>query len=171
MSTLRNAATRRLSTHVPCRAAPPAPIPGVSGCSRSRPFVGAVLPVGRRMATSAEKRKMQRLSSKKMDPKLLEEEDELLRTVEQRAKNATAAGEHQGTPPSSDWSHPFFFLVVFPVMLTSLVVLTRDDLREELDQKGLVKLFTDWRRGPQSSNSTHRQTPQPIDVRQKENSQ
>jgi hypothetical protein len=98
----------------------------------------------RLMATSAEKRKWRRLSKYEVDPIQLE----------------ASKKKYPSSPTSGSNAHPFFFLVVFPVLLTSLVVLTREDLREELDQKGLVKLIKDWRRdtskkhedGSQSSN-------------------
>jgi hypothetical protein len=105
----------------------------------------------RLMATSAEKRKWRRLSKHNVDPKLLDEEEVLLRKVrnEKELESNKVSKKKKLSSPSSSGSnfHPFFFLVVFPVLLTNLVVLTRKDLREELDEKGLVKLLQDWRRG------------------------
>jgi hypothetical protein len=99
----------------------------------------------RLMATSAEKRKWRRLS--KVNPNLLDEEEALLRNVRNEKElelNKRSKAKNASSTSSGSNAHPFFFLVVFPVLLTGLVVLTREDLREELDQKGLVKLLKGW---------------------------
>ncbi|KAG7342005.1 hypothetical protein IV203_007097 [Nitzschia inconspicua] len=122
------------------------------------------------MATSAEKRKWRRLSKQESNPKILEQEDSMLQNTGNDKKMVTNKMTKNASSSTSEPSnaHPFFFLVVFPVLLTSLVILTREDLREELDQKGLVKLIKDWRR---EAPQTHGQSPQSIGVRQKENPQ
>ena len=38
---------------------------------------------------------------------------------------------------------PIFFLGVFPIIMSGLIVLSRDDLRQELEQKGMVRLLRD----------------------------
>jgi hypothetical protein len=98
----------------------------------------------RLMATSTEKRKRRRL-----DPKVLYEEEAHLRKVrieKELELSKASQKKNQSMTSSSSNGHPFFFLVVFPMLMTSLVVLTREDLREELDEKGLIKLLKDWRK-------------------------
>jgi K+-sensing histidine kinase KdpD len=123
------------------------------------------------MVTSAEKRKWRRLSQQKLDPKLLEEEEAILRNAraekEQSKKSKTKESSSSSSSESSN-AHPFFFLVVFPVLLTSLVVLSREDLREELDQEGFVKLIKDWSRVAPTLQQQNLQT---VDVRQLDNHQ
>ena len=46
---------------------------------------------------------------------------------------------------------PLFFLGVFPVFLSIVLVLNRDDLREEVNDKGIGRFLEDykrWRRAP-----------------------
>jgi hypothetical protein len=41
---------------------------------------------------------------------------------------------------------PLFFLGILPVLLTGVVVLTRDDLFDQLEENGIGRLFRDLRR-------------------------
>lgn len=82
---------------------------------------GAVLSAGRvkcrTLGTSAQKRKWQRLESKRKQQDLLLED----------------ANNQQIVPTSTkeDGGNPFLFLVVFPIAMTGLVVLFRADFREQ----------------------------------------
>lgn len=82
-------------------------------------------PARRNLATSAERRKW------KERPKLSHKEQKLLLLEE--TENAKK--------PKDDDGNPFLFLVVFPVVMTGLVVFLRQDLREELLGKAPIRLI------------------------------
>mmetsp|Transcript_5203 Transcript_5203/g.12414 ORF Transcript_5203/g.12414 Transcript_5203/m.12414 type:complete len:164 (+) Transcript_5203:160-651(+) len=88
----------------------------------------------RHLATSAQKRKWQRQKGNK--PFLKKKYVEV------------AADEAAATKPKStktSWQ-PLFFLGVFPVFLSVAVVLTRDDLREEVNAKGIGRFLEDYKK-------------------------
>jgi hypothetical protein len=90
------------------------------------------------MATSAEKRKWRRQQQQKskkprIDQKILEEEIGIKTSV--KAPDATDSSNIQ----------QILFLVLFPLLMTSIVVLTREDLREEAQQKGIGRFLKEWR--------------------------
>mmetsp|Transcript_8340 Transcript_8340/g.17291 ORF Transcript_8340/g.17291 Transcript_8340/m.17291 type:complete len:163 (-) Transcript_8340:1314-1802(-) len=87
----------------------------------------------RHLATSAQKRKWQRQKGNK--PFLKKKYAEV------------AAEEVVSTKPKStntSWQ-PLFFLGVFPVFLSVAVVLARDDLREEVNAKGIGRFLEDYK--------------------------
>mmetsp|Transcript_12010 Transcript_12010/g.22257 ORF Transcript_12010/g.22257 Transcript_12010/m.22257 type:complete len:126 (-) Transcript_12010:421-798(-) len=71
-------------------------------------------------ASSAEKRKRKRQGMTKRERRMAELQDLL----------------PQELPDKVSDGNPFLFLVVFPVVMTLLVVTFRDDLREELKEQG-----------------------------------
>ncbi len=75
----------------------------------------------RTFATSAEKRKWKRQGMSKKEKQIDSVVEEML--------------EKNSKEESKD-VNPFLFLVVFPVVMTGLVVTLRQDLREELIEKG-----------------------------------
>lgn len=62
---------------------------------------------------------------------------------------------------------PLFFLGVFPVFLSIVVVLGRDDLREEVNAKGIGRLLEDYKRWRRKKN---RATNAPTEQHQAEQS-
>jgi hypothetical protein len=95
---------------------------------------------GRRgLATSKQKRKLQEKGilktrqGKNIEPNLTTNK------VDPIQKQAEAIRQE-----GVNWK-PIFFLGIFPVAMSSLVVLMRDDLREELEEKGISRLFRDSR--------------------------
>jgi hypothetical protein len=94
----------------------------------------------RHLATSAQKRKwkqkrqQQQQCSKQSNNGFFDE-------INQIDSDPTSAG---GTV---NW-RPIFFLGVFPLIMSGVVVLLRDDLREELEERGIgrfVKDIKQWR--------------------------
>ncbi len=88
----------------------------------------------RQMATSAQKRKWQRQKGDKpfLKKKYAEVAAEEAVVTKPRAKK-------------NSWQ-PLFFLGVFPVFLSVAVVLTRDDLREEVNTKGIGRFLEDYKK-------------------------
>ena len=67
------------------------------------------------------------------------------------------------TPTNSNNWRPLFFLGVFPVFMSIVVVLNRDDLREEVNARGIGRFLEDykqWRRKPRAATSTEQQQQQ-----------
>ena len=98
----------------------------------------------RSLATSAQKRKWQREQGNK---RFLKKKYAALTTEE-------AATTNQKSTRNVSWQ-PLFFLGVFPVFLSVVVVLSRDDLREEVNEKGIGRFLEDykrWKRKPQITN-------------------
>lgn len=98
----------------------------------------------RSLATSAQKRKWQREQGNK---RFLKKKYAALTTEEVATSNQKSAG-------NVSWQ-PLFFLGVFPVFLSVVVVLSRDDLREEVNEKGIGRFLEDykrWKRKPQITN-------------------
>ena len=48
------------------------------------------------------------------------------------------------TTATTNW-RPFFFLGVFPILMSGIVVLSREDLREEVEKKGIGRFLKDLR--------------------------
>lgn len=97
----------------------------------------------RRLATSAQKRKWQREQGSK---RFLKKKYAALSTEE-------VATTKQKSAKNDIWQ-PLFFLGVFPVFLSVAVVLSRDDLREEVNEKGIGRFLEDykkWKRKPQTT--------------------
>lgn len=100
----------------------------------------------RYLATSAQKRKWLReqgkgkpFIKKKYAGALLE-------------NDAVAA---KGETTSTNW-RPLFFLGVWPVVMSIAVVLNRDDLRDEVNDKGIGRFVEDykrWRTTPSSDDA------------------
>mmetsp|Transcript_16184 Transcript_16184/g.44813 ORF Transcript_16184/g.44813 Transcript_16184/m.44813 type:complete len:168 (-) Transcript_16184:67-570(-) len=94
----------------------------------------------RSLATSAQKRKwLKEHGGAKPFPR---QKKHAVAATTNHTKDAAAA------PPN--W-RPLFFLGVFPVFLSIVVVLNRDDLREEVNDKGIGRFVEDykrWRRAP-----------------------
>lgn len=64
-------------------------------------------------------------------------------TTKQGSKDASPRADLRG----------ILFLVVFPMVMSGVVIYTRDDLREELDNKGLIEMLKGSRiRQAQPSN-------------------
>lgn len=84
----------------------------------------------RSLATSAEKRKWKR--------KGLESSS----TERGTAVTGAASTARDRLVEGVNW-RPLFFLGVLPVLLSGLVVLARDDLREQLEENGIGRLFRD----------------------------
>ena len=98
----------------------------------------------RSLATSAQKRKWQREQGNK---RFLKKKYAALTTEE-------VATTNQNSARKVSWQ-PLFFLGVFPVFLSVVVVLSRDDLREEVNEKGIGRFLEDykrWKRKPQITN-------------------
>lgn len=108
----------------------------------------------RRFATSAQKRKW------KNRQKTNRREEKIALIVEQEtAQQLTKADEirHKGV----NW-RPILFLGVFPIAASGILVLSREDLRQELEEKGLGRLLRDlrtWRsqRALEAELEQHRQ--------------
>ena len=75
-------------------------------------------------ATSAEKRKWKREG-------MSQKERERLSLL-----NQTNSLNAKGTPEKAKDINPFLFLVVFPLAMTGLVIMLRDDLRQQLADMG-----------------------------------
>ena len=103
----------------------------------------------RGLATSAQKRKWARKQGankpfvKKKHAAWTESSDAV----------AAAGGSKDSKAKADAATHwrPLFFLGVFPVFMSVVVVLNRDDLREEVNSKGIGRFVEDykkWRRTP-----------------------
>ena len=115
-----------------------------SSCS----FLGAKQT--RHLATSAQKRKWQREQGNK--PFLKKKYAAL--TAEEARTTAK-----QKSNKKNNWQ-PLFFLGVFPVFLSVVVVLSRDDLREEVNAKGIGRFLEDYKRWRRKSRATNESTEQ-----------
>ena len=99
----------------------------------------------RNFATSAQKRKW--LLEKGRNKPFL------------KKKYADLKAEDAGTiekskPTENNWQ-PLFFLSVFPVFMSIAVVLARDDLREEVNAKGIGRFLEDYKRWRRNSLATN----------------
>jgi hypothetical protein len=94
------------------------------------------------MATSAQKRKWRRQSQKLTQPYSISKSNiELLGGMKGMDSHSSSSAS------SLDW-RPIFFLGVFPFVMSCIVVILRDDLREELEEKGIARFLRDikqWR--------------------------
>lgn len=77
---------------------------------------------GRRLATSAEKRKWSREGITKRERRLMLAQELVAKEPPKKIRDG----------------NPFLLLVVFPVAMTGVVVMLREDLRSELAQMGRV---------------------------------
>jgi hypothetical protein len=104
----------------------------------------------RLLATSKQKRKWIKEQGnnkpfmKKKYASILEKE-----ATEGTSKTDTkiTATSSSSTTATTNW-RPFFFLGVFPILMSGIVVLSREDLREEVEKKGIgrfLKDFKNWR--------------------------
>ena len=91
-------------------------------------------------ATSAEKRKWRREGVRTKRERLFQQIPTLEPSIGATKASAKRAPSHGG--------NPFLFLVVFPVAMTGVVVMLRDDLRQELAEMGRKV-------GRSSDNKTH----------------
>ena len=99
-----------------------------------------VVSSGRRgLATSKQKRKLQERGILKTRQGRSIEPNPTTDKADYIQKQAEAIRQE-----GVNWK-PIFFLGIFPVAMSGLVVLTRDDLREELEEKGIGRLFSDSR--------------------------
>eukprot|EP00536_Pseudo-nitzschia_multiseries_P002659 jgi/Psemu1/283879/fgenesh1_pg.35_\ len=106
-----------------------------TGTTRSLSGSLRVFQVGRRsLATSAQKRKW------------LKEQGTTGRPF-RKNKHAAVLAAEEALPKAAapNWG-PLFFLGVFPVFLSIVVVLNRDDLREEVNDKGIGRFVEDYKR-------------------------
>jgi hypothetical protein len=95
---------------------------------------------GRRgLATSKQKRKLQEKGILKTRQGNTMESNPTTNNVDPIQEQAEAIRQE-----GVNWK-PIFFLGIFPVAMSGLVVLMRDDLREELEEKGISRLFRDSR--------------------------
>jgi hypothetical protein len=110
--------------------------PGTSSISSSSSTAGT-RPSSRWLASSAQKRKLKQGKAKKSRS---QREDILLeKTIQTKADDIREKGVN--------W-RPIFFLGIFPIVMSGFVVLSRDDLRKEVEEKGLgraIKDFSRWR--------------------------
>lgn len=94
-------------------------------------------PSSRWLASSAQKRKLKQGKAKKSRS---QREDILVeKTIQTKADDIREKGVN--------W-RPIFFLGIFPIVMSGFVVLSRDDLRKEVEEKGLgraIKDFSRWR--------------------------
>jgi len=98
---------------------------------------------GRSLATSAQKRKWSKEQVR---------DKSFVKQGNDAATKATEDGIVATTTKIApvNWQ-PLFFLGVFPVFLSIAVVLNRDDLRDEVNDKGIGRFLEDykrWRRVP-----------------------
>ena len=103
------------------------------------------------LATSAQRRKWRKKQGD--DKPFLKKKYALL------AEEASKKKGNQTKPPERNW-RPNFFLGVFPVFLSVAVVLSRDDLREEVNDKGIGRFLEDyksWRRKTLAANMSNQQ--------------
>jgi len=103
----------------------------VRGGRRLQNRVRRVLPTQqetRNLATSAEKRKWNRDGINIKRERRLQEAKEYLQTTVEKDSSRLQKDTANG--------NPFLFLVLFPVAMTAVVVMLRDDLQEELAEMG-----------------------------------
>jgi hypothetical protein len=99
-----------------------------------------VLSSGRRgLATSKQKRKLEKKGIIKTRQGKIIESNATTNKVDPIEIQAEAIRQE-----GVNWK-PIFFLGIFPVAMSGLVVLSREDLREELEEKGISRLFRDSR--------------------------
>ena len=84
----------------------------------------------RHHATSAQKRKWKRQQQQQTGNKQFINE-----VVDKHSNSSSSSG-------TMNW-RPIFFLGVFPLIMSGVVVLLRDDLREELEEKGIGRFLKD----------------------------
>ena len=96
----------------------------------------------RHLATSAQKRKW-----------LREEGNKSFVKKKHDALAAEEAGTTKQKSTKNNWQ-PLFFLGVFPVFMSVVVVLSRDDLREEVNTKGIGRFLEDYKRWRRKSHAT-----------------
>ena len=94
------------------------------------------------LATSAQKRKWKKQEQKtgKRTRSKRQEQGELLLQEEERRVSKADEIREKGV----NWK-PIFFLGIFPIAMSGLVILLREDLREEVKAKGLGRALSDFR--------------------------
>jgi hypothetical protein len=104
------------------------------------------------MATSAQKRKWQLLQAQQQKQQLQQKQhpnrNKKPRDLALEKKKGTVLRRgvvDQTKEDSVDGIHwrALFFLGVFPVVMSCIVVLTREDLRDEMEEKGIGRFFRD----------------------------